>query len=90
MVKQNYLVTAYSLSPLCREVGEKVPIHPRSRRSLPNFQVTKSGLQREIFKQSKTPALILQMNKQRNGNNEVLVYETCHNVTILKLINVGC
>jgi hypothetical protein len=40
-----YLVTAYSLSPLWRFVGENVPMQPRSRLSRPIFHVTKSGLE---------------------------------------------
>ena len=40
------LVTAYSLRPLWRFIGEKVPIQPRSRRSRPTFQVTNRGLKK--------------------------------------------
>lgn len=43
----SYLVSVYSLSPECRFMAEKVPMHPRNRLSRPIFHVTNSGLFRE-------------------------------------------
>ena len=45
---------AYSLSPCCRFISLKVPMHPRSLFSLPIFQVTNSGLKNNNRMQEKT------------------------------------
>lgn len=42
------LVSAYSFKPECKFNSEKVPMHPRNRRSRPVFQVTKRGLRKSI------------------------------------------
>lgn len=39
-----HLVSVYSLSPECKFMAEKVPMHPRNLLSRPIFHVTNSGL----------------------------------------------
>lgn len=43
-----HLVSVYSLSPECKFMAEKVPMHPRNLLSRPIFHVTNSGLQWKI------------------------------------------
>lgn len=47
ILRQTYLVTAYSLIPLCKFIALKVPIQPRRRRSFPMYHVTNKGLERK-------------------------------------------